>query len=137
MCPSYCIAAKTMLGKYNICKTIINYRHRHRPHHHNCQIAIPTTLKNHNLVGGLEHFLFFHTLGFSSSQLTFIFFRGLGPPSSNNNNDHPWIFVSPKDGTLLGFLVKNNSHTVRICHDIVELIPVLSLHRQFNGLCIQ
>ena len=28
------------------------------------------------LVGGLEHFLFFHILGISSSELTFIFFRG-------------------------------------------------------------
>ena len=31
-----------------------------------------------SLVGGLEHFLFFHRLGMSSSQLTFLFFRGLG-----------------------------------------------------------
>ena len=32
----------------------------------------------HYLVGGLEHFLFFHIiLGISSSQLTFIFFRGV------------------------------------------------------------
>ena len=29
----------------------------------------------YRLVGGLEHFLFFHILGMSSSQLTFIFFR--------------------------------------------------------------
>ena len=29
------------------------------------------------LVGGLEHVLFFHILGISSSQLTFIFFRGI------------------------------------------------------------
>ena len=32
------------------------------------------------LVGGLEHFLFFHMLGMSSSQLTFIFFRVVGQP---------------------------------------------------------
>jgi len=32
------------------------------------------------LVGGLEHFLFFHILGMSSSQLTFILFRGVGQP---------------------------------------------------------
>ena len=31
-----------------------------------------------NLVGGLEHFLFFHILGMSSSQLTPSFFRGVG-----------------------------------------------------------
>ena len=32
---------------------------------------------NHlNLVGGLEHFLFFHILGLSSSQLTFIYSEG-------------------------------------------------------------
>ena len=36
------------------------------------------------LVGGLEHFLFSHILGISSSQLTFIFFQrgGPGPPTS-------------------------------------------------------
>ena len=32
------------------------------------------------LVGGLEHFLFSHRLGISSSQLTFIFFRGVAQP---------------------------------------------------------
>ena len=29
-----------------------------------------------HLVGGLDHFLFFHTLGMSSAQLTIFFFRG-------------------------------------------------------------
>jgi hypothetical protein len=29
-----------------------------------------------HLVGGLDHFLFFHTLGMSSAQLTFFFQRG-------------------------------------------------------------
>ena len=33
-----------------------------------------------DLFGGLEHFLFFHILGISSSQLTFIFFRRVGIP---------------------------------------------------------
>ena len=32
------------------------------------------------IIGGLEHFLFFHILGMSYSQLTFIFFRGVGQP---------------------------------------------------------
>ena len=36
-----------------------------------------------NLVGGLDQF-FFHILGMSSSQRTFICFRGVGiPPTSN------------------------------------------------------
>ena len=35
---------------------------------------------NELLVGGLEHFLFSHILGISSSQLTFIFFRGVAQP---------------------------------------------------------
>jgi len=30
--------------------------------------------------GGLEHIYIFHILGLSSSQLTFIFFRGVGLP---------------------------------------------------------
>ena len=35
------------------------------------------------LVGGLEHFLFFHILEISSSQLTLIFFRGVGTPPTS------------------------------------------------------
>ena len=37
-----------------------------------------------HLVGGLEHYIyiFFHILGMSSSQLTFIFFRGVGQPAT-------------------------------------------------------
>jgi hypothetical protein len=42
----------------------------------------------HCLVGGLEH-VFFHILGMSSSQLTFIFFRGVGiPPTSCTRSHH-------------------------------------------------
>ena len=37
------------------------------------------------LVGGLEHFLFFHILGISSSQLIFIFFTGVGQPPTSWN----------------------------------------------------
>ena len=46
----------------------------------------PDSIHNHSywlyhiiyhVVGGLEHFLFFHILGMSSSQLTFISFRGV------------------------------------------------------------
>ena len=36
-----------------------------------------------NVVGGLEHFLFFYILGMSSSQLTFIFFRGVAQPPTS------------------------------------------------------
>jgi len=35
------------------------------------------------LVGGLEHFLFFH-MGISSSQMAFIFFRGVGQPPTSD-----------------------------------------------------
>ena len=41
------------------------------------------------LVGGLEHFLFSHIFGMSSSQLTFIFFRGVGQPPTRK-----WVFLS-------------------------------------------
>jgi len=43
---------------------------------------------NYYLVGGLEHVLFFHILGISSSeltQLTFIFFRGVGQPPTTSS----------------------------------------------------
>ena len=38
------------------------------------------SLEVSKLVGGLEHFLFSHILGISSSPLTFIFFRGVAEP---------------------------------------------------------
>ena len=47
------------------------------------------------LVGGLEHFLFFHILGMSSSQLTFIFFRGVGqPPTSQLSSQNLETFAA-------------------------------------------
>ena len=36
-----------------------------------------------HLVGGLEHFLFSHILEMSSSQVTFIFFRGVAQPPTS------------------------------------------------------
>ena len=39
------------------------------------------------LVGGLEQFLFFHVLGISSSQLTFIFVQGV---QTTNQNTMGW-----------------------------------------------
>ena len=54
-------------------------------------ICIESPLKNKHsspcyvsLVGGLEHFLFSHILGISSSQLTFIFFRGVAQPPTSS-----------------------------------------------------
>jgi len=35
------------------------------------------------LVGGLEHFLFFHSVGNKLFHLTFIFFRGVGQPPTS------------------------------------------------------
>ena len=42
------------------------------------------------LVGGLEpwNFMTFHVLGMSSSQLTFIFFRGVGQPPTSIHPAH-------------------------------------------------
>ena len=37
------------------------------------------------LIGGLEHLLFFHIMGISSSQLTFIFFRWVGIPPTRSS----------------------------------------------------
>ena len=45
---------------------------------HGCYV--PVLLKKKCVVGGLEHFLCFNILGSSSSQLIFIFFRGVGIP---------------------------------------------------------
>ena len=43
-----------------------------------------------SLVGGLEHFLFLHILGLSSSQLTFIFFKGV----ETTNQHHIWTYLN-------------------------------------------
>ena len=72
---------------------------------------------NHLLVGGLEH-CFFHILGMSSSQRTFIFFRGVGiPPTSLDFKDaeaaegdiciYIYIFVlllNPRLGESIGHI---------------------------------
>ena len=44
-----------------------------------------------NVVGGLEHFLFFYILGMSSSQLTFTpsLFRGAGQPPTSYYGSFP------------------------------------------------
>ena len=47
-------------------------------------------LSIYNLVGGLEHFSCFHILGTSSSQLTFIFFRGVAQPPTSNILYYPY-----------------------------------------------
>jgi hypothetical protein len=49
-----------------------------------------TTIQTHaSLVGGLDHFLFFHILGIMIPTDELIFFRGVGiPPTSS-----PWIIV--------------------------------------------
>ena len=50
--------------------------------------------------GGLEHFLFFHILGISSSQLTFIFFRGGIPPTC-----HEILMKSHLNSSICSFAV--------------------------------
>ena len=42
------------------------------------------TIMNQSLIGGLEH-VFFHILGISSSQLTFIFFKMLSQPPTRSS----------------------------------------------------
>ena len=46
------------------------------------------------LVGGLEHFLCSHILGISSSQLTFIFFRGVAQPPTRYPCSEPLSLTS-------------------------------------------
>ena len=50
--------------------------------------------------GGLEHFLFFHILGISSPQLTFIFFRGGIPPTC-----HEILMKSHLNSSICSFAV--------------------------------
>ena len=51
----------------------------------------------HYLVGGLEHVLFFHILGMSSSQLTFICFRGVEPPTQMTHPTVPTTSARPSE----------------------------------------
>ena len=53
------------------------------------------------LVGGLEHFLFCHILGMSSSQLTFIFFRGVGQPPTRYILNGPFIDGLPINSMVI------------------------------------
>ena len=53
------------------------------------------------LVGGLEHFLFPHILGISSSQLTkLIFFRGVGQPPTSHILDI-YIYINIVNGYMI------------------------------------
>ena len=52
--------------------------------HHVVMFQKIVMVENHHLVGGLEHFMFFHILGSSSSQLTFICFRGVAQPPTSH-----------------------------------------------------
>ena len=67
---------------HNITMTI-NHSYKHTFIHTYIQITItlplPCTIIA-LLVAGLEHLLFFHILGMSSSQRTFIFSEGVKPP---------------------------------------------------------
>ena len=47
------------------------------------QFDVKILICQHFLVGGLEHFWFFHILGISSSQLTFMFFGGVAQPPTS------------------------------------------------------
>ena len=51
---------------------------------------VPTNgIQEHHLVGGLEHFLFFHILGIMIPTDELIFFRGVGqPPTSHVGGDN-------------------------------------------------
>ena len=66
-----------------------------------------------NLVGGLEHVLFSHILGISSSQLTFIFFRGVAQPPTK----YRWPF-----GRMYWITI-NWSITRHLTKDDFALIP--------------
>ena len=79
------------------------------------------------LVGGLEHFLFFHILGISYSQLTFIFLRGVGIPPTRypfwrwckKNVSIPTSYVThffcrvskPGNGTMIIIIIITLWHT--------------------------
>ena len=52
------------------------------------------------VVGGLEHLLFFHILGISSSQLTFIFFRGVGLPATRLITNNYTTYFSTSTGVF-------------------------------------
>jgi len=70
-----------------------------------------------NLIGGLEHVLFFHRLGISSPQLTFTFFRGVGIP--------PWddmgcLIICPVISRNNRWRRRNNTR-YSYCHCIISL----------------
>ena len=76
------------------------------------------------LVGGLEHFSFFHILGISYSQLTFIFFRGVAQPPTR------WLWYD------YGDLIGQSHRDSQICHRCfaVECLPAWGFHH-FREKC--
>ena len=69
-----------------------------------------------DLGGGLEHFLFSHILGFYSSQLTFIFFRGVAQPPTSDLMVITWWCYATKNEIYDGFFFRNDHHLVnRMC----------------------
>ena len=74
----------------------------------------------HNIpfvVGGLELFLFFHILGISSSQLTFIFLRGVGiPPSSILFSFDCWVIKWSPSVAMTSHQELLRGWHLQICH---------------------
>jgi hypothetical protein len=71
----------------------------------------------------LEHFLFFHILGMSSSQLTFIFFRGVAQPPTSYGTFN-LIFCCPNSSQknwMVGSM--NPQHTAPFWRTVLRLFP--------------
>ena len=89
------------------------------------------------MVGGLEHFLFFHVLGMSSSQLTVIFFRGIGIPPTRIGLDplSNWIHGTRNaaivPGPILlnpGFCIKQKSCKKKLTAGYIYIIYIISIN---------
>ena len=84
------------------------------------------------LVGGLEHFLFTHILGMSSSQLTSIFFRGVAQPPTSYIFDHyipiclDVLFCVPDLAVRLGNHPEEFVSPAKYMIDITGLEPIRS-----------
>ena len=109
--------------------------------------------RNHDLVGGLEHFLFSHILGISSSQLTSSYFsEGFKPPTSDSKfTINQWFLGLPisrlaggrpiSEGLALGkkgwrILRKSRDEDVRIycAHDLHDMYIYIYMYIHIHSM---
>ena len=103
---------------------------------HQCASRLARLIYSHcHLVGGLEHFLFSHILGISSSPLTFIFFRGVAQPPTSHDSFCAWgsdWMERPDRLHRIHFTQRSIRGTVRVDRQVKANRYVRDYHEQWT-----